>query len=113
MKNALLILKDFLIRSIGVVMAFFIGGAAIGSSTVGWFMGGVIGVGTVFSGIIVFLGIQLVWFARLTLADIEKAFRAAVAEQAKDNEDIAEALKTSASAGPDLADFGDLDELEA
>jgi hypothetical protein len=45
--------------------------------------------------------------------DIEKGFRAAVAKQAGNNEDIKEALGTSASDTPDLSDFGDLDELEA
>jgi hypothetical protein len=106
-------LKNVLIRSIGVVMFAFIPGAAVGGPSVGWVAGGFIGVATVFSSIIIFFGVQLAWDAMISEEDIEKGFRAAVAKQAGNNEDIKEALGTSASDAPDLSDFGDLDELEA
>jgi hypothetical protein len=106
-------LKNVLVRSIGVVMFAFIPGAAVGGPSVGWVAGGFIGVATVFSSIIIFFGVQLAWDAMISEEDIEKGFRAAVAKQAGNNEDIKEALGTSASDTPDLSDFGDLDELEA
>ena len=106
-------LKNMLKRSIGVILFAFIPGMAAGSPTVGWFWGGVTGVLTVFSSIIIFLGVQLAWDADISDADIEKGFRAAVAKASKDNEDVAEAVKTSAEETPD--DFedilGDISEL--
>lgn len=105
-------LKNILVRSIGVVMFAFLPGAAIGGPTVGWLMGGLVGVGTVFSSIIIFFGVQLAWDAMISDQDIEKGFRAAVAKQAEDNPDIKKALEDSAADTPDLSDFGDLDELD-
>ncbi|CAB4127920.1 hypothetical protein UFOVP225_130 [uncultured Caudovirales phage] len=105
-------LKQILIRSIGVVMFAFIPGAAVGgTSTVGWIAGGLIGVMTVFSSIIIFFGVQLAWDAHISDEDIEKGFRAAVAKQAADNKEVAEAVKTSATDINDLSDFGDLTDL--
>ena len=104
-------LKNVLIRSIGVVMFAFIPGAAVGGPTVGWVAGGLIGVMTVFSSIIIFFGVQLAWDAMISDEDIEKGFRAAVAKQASDNKEVAEAVKTSATDIEDLSDFGDLSEL--
>lgn len=105
------LMKSVLIRSIGVVMAFGFGGAGIGAlSPMGWFWGAVAGVGTVFSGIIVFLGIMLIWNARLSHEDIEKAFRSAVAQQAEENPKVAEALDAVASDSPEFADFASLDD---
>lgn len=107
------LLKSILIRSIGVVMAFGFGGAGIGAlSPIGWFWGMVAGVGTVFSGIIVFFGVMLIWNARLTLADIEKGFRAAVAQQAEDNPDIAQAIATATDDEINWDDFGSDDDPE-
>ena len=86
-------LKEILYRSIGVIMFAFIPGMAVGGPTVGWFMGGLIGVATVFSSIIIFFGVQLAWDANITQQDIEKGFRAAVAKQAAENEDIKAAVE--------------------
>jgi len=86
-------LKNILIRSVGVVMFAFIPGMAVGGPTVGWFMGGLIGVATVFSSIIIFFGVQLAWDAMISESDIEKGFRAAVAKQANENEDIKAAVE--------------------
>lgn len=106
-------LKNILIRSIGVIMFAFLPGAAVGGPTVGWFMGGMVGVGTVFASIIIFFGVQLAWDAMISEEDIEKGFRAAVAKQAEDNPEIKEALKTSKDDSLELDDieFGDVDEL--
>ena len=103
-------LKNILIRSIGVVMFAFLPGAAIGGPTVGWVMGGLVGVGTVFSSIIIFFGVQLAWDAMISDQDIEKGFRAAVAKQADDNPDIKKALQDSAADTLDMSDFGDIED---
>lgn len=105
-------LKNILIRSVGVIMFAFLPGAAVGGPTVGWVMGGLVGVGTVFSSIIIFFGVQLAWDAMISDEDVEKGFRAAVAKQAEDNPDIKAALQTSAADTLDMSDFGDLDELD-
>jgi hypothetical protein len=112
MKDVVRRLKKILVRSIGVIMAFFIPGMAAGASTVGWFMGGVIGVATAFSSIIIFFGVQLAWDEVISDDDIEKGFRASVAKAAKENPEIAEAIQTSAEETLELEDvMGDLDEL--
>ncbi|CAB4128855.1 hypothetical protein UFOVP223_68 [uncultured Caudovirales phage] len=105
-------LKQILVRSIGVVMFAFIPGAAVGGPSVGWVAGGFIGVATVFSSIIIFFGVQLAWDAMISDEDIEKGFRAAVAKQSQENPEILAALKESAADAPELADFGDLSELD-
>lgn len=86
-------LKQIVLRSLGVVMFAFIPGMAVGGPTVGWFMGGLIGVATVFSSIIIFFGVQLAWDAMISDEDIEKGFRAAVAKQASENEDVRKAVE--------------------
>ena len=86
-------LKQIVVRSLGVVMFAFIPGMAVGGPTVGWFMGGLIGVATVFSSIIIFFGVQLAWDAMISDEDIEKGFRAAVAKQANENEDVRKAVE--------------------
>ena len=103
-------IKNALIRSIGVIMFAFIPGMAAGSATVGWFMGGLIGVATVFSGIIIFLGVTLAWDASISEQDIEKGFRAAVAKQ--DNQEVKDALKLDQTAQVNWDEFGSDDDEE-
>ena len=104
-------IKDALIRSIGVIMFAFIPGMAAGSATVGWFMGGIIGVATVFSGIIIFLGVTLAWDADISEKDIEKGFRAAVAKQ--DSTEVKEAMKLEQAQGEiNWDEFGSDDDEE-
>jgi hypothetical protein len=104
-------LKNIMKRSVGIILFAFIPGMAAGAPTVGWLMGGITGVLTVFSSIIIFFGVQLAWDAEISKEDIEKGFRAAVAKAASDNKDIAEAVKTSAEDTMELEDFGDFSEL--
>ena len=99
-------LKQILTRSIGVVMFAFIPGMAVGGPTVGWFMGGLIGVATVFSSIIIFFGVQLAWDAMISDEDIEKGFRAAVAKQANENEEIKAAVEEQSK------NYASFDEIE-
>lgn len=101
-------IKDALVRSIGVIMFAFIPGMAAGSPTVGWFMGGVIGVATVFSGIIIYLGVTLSWDASISNKDIEKAFRAAVAKQ--DSQEVKDALKLDQTEDVKWDEFGSDDD---
>jgi hypothetical protein len=92
-------------------MAFFLTGAGISAPTpVGWFWGGMIAVGTVLGTIVTVLGVILIWKAHWTLADVEKTFRAVVAQQAEDNEQIKDALEIAEKDEFDWADYGDLDE---
>jgi hypothetical protein len=106
------LLKDILIRFIGVILFAFIPGMAVGAPTVGWFWGGINGVLTVAASIVVFFGVQLAWDASITHDDIEKGFRAAVAKQAAENKDIAEAVETSSEDTIDFEDIGDLADLD-
>jgi len=110
MKTIIARLKNILVRSIGVIMFAFIPGMAAGSTTVGWLQGGLIGVATVFSGIIIFFGVQLAWDAGISDQDIEKGFRAAVAKQ--DSAAVKDAIETSKDDEINWDDFGDLDEEE-
>ena len=103
-------LKNVLVRSVGVVMFAFLPGAAVGGPSVGWLMGGLIGVGTVFSSIVIFFGVQLAWDAMISDEDIEKGFRAAVAKQAANNDDVKAAVASDKRI--DLSEFGDIDELD-
>ncbi len=98
--------KQILVRSLGVVMFAFIPGMAVGGPTVGWFMGGVIGVATVFSSIIIFFGVQLAWDAMISDEDIQKGFRAAVAKQANESEEVKEAIEAQSK---ELDDFDDIE----
>lgn len=106
-------LKNMLKRSVGVILFAFIPGMAAGAPTVGWLMGGITGVLTVFSSIIIYFGVQLAWDADVSEADIEKGFRAAVAKQAADNKDVAEAVKVAGAPEDafDDFDFGDVADL--
>jgi hypothetical protein len=88
-------IKNALIRSVGVILFAFIPGMAVGAPTVGWFWGGITGVLTVFSSIVIFFGVQLAWDANISDSDIEKGFRAAVAKQAADNDEVKSALEAT------------------
>lgn len=113
MDNTKKILKSITIRIIGIFMAFFLTGAGISAPTpVGWFWGGMIAVGTVLGTIVTVLGVILIWKAHWTLADVEKTFRAVVAQQAEDNEQIKDALEIAEKEEFDWSDYGDLDEEE-
>jgi hypothetical protein len=105
-------LKNLLTRFIGVILFSFIPGMASGAASgIGPLLGGLNGVATVVSSIIIFFGVQLAWDANISDDDIEKGFRAAVAKQSSDNKEVAEAVKTSATEADSLDDFGDLTDL--
>ena len=108
-------LKNMFTRFIGVILFAFIPGMASGAATgIGPVLGGLNGVATVVSSIIIYFGVQLAWDANISDQDIEKGFRAAVAKQAEDNPDVKAALATSADDTIDFEDFdfGDVEELD-
>lgn len=105
-------LGDLVVRSVGVIMFAAIPGMATGAATgIGPLLGALNGVATVFSSIIIYFGVQLAWDAQVSHEDIEKGFRAAVAKQASENKDIAQAVETSAKDSTELDEFGDLTDL--
>lgn len=107
------IIGSIIIRTVGVFMAFFLTGAGVASTTpVGWFWGGMIAVGTVLGTIVTVLGVILIWKAHWTLEDVEKTFRAVVAQQAEDNPNIADALDIAEKESFDFDDIDELDELD-
>ena len=104
-------LKSILKRSVGIILFAFIPGMAVGAPTVGWLMGGITGVATVFSSIIIFFGVQLAWNADISEDDIKKGFRAAVAKAAADNGEVAKAVDLSAKDVSEFDSFGDFTDL--
>lgn len=105
------IIASIIIRVVGVFMAFFLTGAGVASTTpVGWFWGGMIAVGTVLGTIVTVLGVILIWKAHWTLEDIEKTFRAVVAQQAEDNDTIKDALDIAEMDSFEFADVSDFDD---
>jgi len=106
------LLKDIIVRFIGVILFAFIPGMAVGAPTVGWFWGGVNGVLTVAASIVVFFGVQLAWSASISHDDVEKGFRAAVAKTAADNEDVKAAVETAQDDEITWDDFEELDESD-
>lgn len=106
-------LKDILTRSAGVFMFAFLPGAAIGSvSSIGWLVGGLVGVGTVLSPILIFFGVQLAWDASVSSQAIEKGFRAAVAKHAETNAEVKSAVEASANETLEWDDLQELDESD-
>lgn len=86
-------IKQILIRSIGLTLATFFGGTAIGSVLGDWVMGALIGVGSAFAVVATMVGVSLAWTGELTEQSITNAFRAAVSKAAEDNEQLKDALE--------------------
>ncbi len=97
--------KQIVIRSIGLVLATFFGGTAIGAVAGDWLMGSIIGVGSAFAVVLTTIGVAVAWKGTLELSDIQNAYRAAVAKSDSD------AVKDSLDVIED-GDF-DWDDVEA
>jgi len=97
--------KQILIRSIGLVLATFFGGTAIGAVAGDWLMGSIIGVGSAFAVVLTTIGVAVAWKGTLELSDIQNAYRVAVAKSDSD------AVKDSLEVIED-GDF-DWDDVEA
>lgn len=85
--------KQILVRSIGLVLATFFGGTAIGATLGDWVMGSLIGVGSAFAVVLTTIGVAVAWKGSLELQDITNAYRAAVAKS--DSEAVEDALKVT------------------
>jgi hypothetical protein len=96
-------IKDILIRAVGLLFATFFAGTGVGAiATNGdWLLGSIIGVGAAFAIVLTTLGVSMTWSGGMTLKDIQNAFRTAVAQTAEGNENLEQALK--------VAEDGDFD----
>lgn len=98
-------LKQILIRSLGLVLATFFGGTAIGAVAGNWWLGSLIGVGSAFAVVLTTIGVAVAWKGSLELTDIQNAYRAAVAKS--DSEAVEDALKVAQDGNYDFDDLID------
>lgn len=85
--------KQILVRSLGLTMATFFGGTAVGAVVGDWAMGAIIGVASAFAVVATMIGVSIAWSGELSEQSITNAFRAAVSKAAEDNEEIKNALE--------------------
>lgn len=97
--------KQIIVRSIGLVLATFFGGTAIGATMGDWVMGSLIGVGSAFAVVLTTIGVAVAWKGTLELQDITNAYRAAVAKS--DSEAVEDALKMTEDGNFDFDDLID------
>ena len=97
--------KQILIRSIGLVLATFFGGTAIGAVAGNWWMGSLVGVGSAFAVVLTTIGVAVAWKGSLEIQDIQNAYRSAVAKS--DSEAVEEALKVTKDGNFDFDDLID------
>ncbi len=98
------IIKELLVRSLGLILATFFGGTAVGSVLGDWVMGALIGVGSAFAVVLTTIGVAIAWKGSLEYSDIQNAYRAAVAKS--DSEAVEDALKVTQDGN---FDFDDVD----
>jgi hypothetical protein len=98
------VIKQIVIRSIGLILATFFGGTAIGAVAGDWVMGSIIGVSSAFAVVLTTVGVAVAWKGSLELSDIQNAYRAAVAKS--DSEAVEDALKVTQDGS---FDFDDVD----
>jgi hypothetical protein len=96
-------LKQILIRSLGLILATFFGGTAIGAVAGNWWMGSLIGVGSAFAVVLTTIGVAVAWKGSLEITDIQNAYRAAVAKS--DSEAVEDALKVTKDGDFDFDDM--------
>jgi hypothetical protein len=97
--------KQILVRSLGLILATFFGGTAIGAVAGNWAMGSLIGVGSAFAVVLTTIGVAVAWKGTLELNDITNAYRAAVAKS--DSEAVEDALKVTKDGKFDFDDLID------
>lgn len=103
-------IKQIVIRSVGLILATFFGGTAIGSVLGDWVMGALIGVGSAFAVVLTTLGVAVAWKGSLELTDIQNAYRAAVAKS--DSEAVEDALKVTKDGDFDFDDMIEDNDLD-
>ncbi len=103
-------IKQILVRSIGLVLATFFGGTAIGAVAGNVWMGSLVGVGSAFAVVLTTVGVAVAWKGTLELSDLQNAFRSAVAKS--DSEAVKDALEVTEDGEfnfDDLIDDADID----
>lgn len=95
-------IRQLLVRSIGLFMATFAGGVALGAIGGDWLFGALVGVGSAFVVVITTIGVSLAWKGTLELTDIQNAYRAAVAKS--DSEAVQDALEVTEDGNFDWED---------
>lgn len=100
-------LKQILVRSIGLILATFAGGIALGALGGDWLFGALVGVGSAFVVVLTTIGVAVAWKGTLELQDITNAFRAAVAKS--DAEAVKDALEITQDGDFDWDDIDDQD----
>jgi hypothetical protein len=103
-------IRQILIRSVGLTLATFFGGTAIGAVAGSWWMGSLIGVGSAFAVVLTTVGVAVAWKGSLELSDLQNAFRSAVAKS--DSEAVEEALKVTKDGDFDFDDLVDDNDTE-
>lgn len=98
-------LKQFGLRSVGLTLATFFGGTAIGAVAGDWLMGSIIGVGSAFAVVLTTVGVSLAWKGTLEINYIQNAYRAAVAKS--DSEAVQDALEVTEDGDFDWDDVSD------
>lgn len=99
------VVKQILVRSVGLILATAFGGTAIGAVAGDWVMGTLIGVGSAFAVVLTTIGVAVAWKGRLELQDIQNAYRAAVAKS--DSEAVKDALEVAEDGEFDWDDVAD------
>lgn len=105
-------IKEILVRSIGLFLATFFGGTAIGAMAGDWVMGSLVGVGSAFAVVATMIGVSVAWSGTLSDQAVVNSFRAAVSKAAEDNEDIKKALDVHEDGSFDFDDIDELDDLD-
>lgn len=99
------VIKQILVRSIGLVLATFAGGIALGALGGNWLFGALVGVGSAFVVVLTTIGVALAWKGSLELDDVQNAYRAAVAKS--DSEAVKDALEVTEDGDFDWDDVQD------
>jgi hypothetical protein len=105
-------IKEIVVRSIGLFLATFFGGTAIGAMAGDWMMGSLVGVGSAFAVVATMIGVSVAWSGTLSDQAVVNSFRAAVSKAAEDNEDIQKALDVVEDGSFDFDDLQELDEAD-
>jgi len=107
-------IKQVLIRSVGLTMATFFGGTAVGAVAGDWLFGALVGVLSAFAVVATMIGVSIAWSGELSEQSVTNAFRAAVSKAAEDNEQLEDALRVEQDGNFDWDDveFDDEDSNE-
>lgn len=98
-------IKQILVRSIGLILATFAGGIALGALGGDWLFGALVGVGSAFVVVLTTIGVAVAWKGTLEINDVQNAFRAAVAKS--DSEAVKDALEVTEDGEFDWDDIPD------